>query len=119
MDQISLIKSKFKYDHWKKVIEDCQASGKTVVAYCKENNVNEKSYYYWLRKVREQLCKNMDYSETTGENNNEFAQIQLPVSYQHTIPTIKLQIGKIVVEISDGISHDTISYVLNGIRNIC
>ena len=51
MDQISLMKSNIKYDYWKKTIEDCQASGKTVVSYCKENNVNEKTYYYWLRII--------------------------------------------------------------------
>lgn len=119
MDQISLMKSKIKYDYWKKTIEDCQASGKTVVSYCKENNVNEKTYYYWLRKIREQLCRNTDYPATVNENNCEFAQIKVPVSYHNAVPTIKLHIGKILVEISDGMSQDTISYVLNGIRNIC
>jgi len=117
MDYISSMKSKIKFEHWKKIIEDCQASEKTAVAYCKENNINEKTYYYWLRKIREQLCNDMDYG--AGENKCEFAQIQLPVSYQHAVPVIKLHIGKIVVEISDGMSQDTISYVLNGIRSIC
>jgi len=113
------MKSKIKFEHWKKIIEDYQASGKTVVAYCNENNINAKSYYYWLRKIREQSCKDMDYPSITSENKCEFTQIQLPVSYEHVAPTIKLHIGKIVVEISDGMSQDTISYVFNGIRNIC
>jgi len=118
MDHISFMKAKIKFDHWKKVIEDCQASGKTVIAYCNENNVNVKTYYYWLRKIREQLCKDIDYNSITSENKCEFAQIRLPASYQQSVPVIKLHIGKIVVEISDGMSQDTISYVLNGIRNI-
>lgn len=32
---------------------------------------------------------------------------------------IKYDYWKILVEILDGMSQDTISYVLNGIRNIC
>lgn len=119
MDQISMMKSKIKYEHWKKIVEDCQASEKTVAAYCNENNVNEKTYYYWLRKIRKHICKDMGYPAVAEENNCEFAQIQLPASYPHVVPTIKLQIGKIVVEISDGMSQDTISYVLNGITSIC
>ncbi len=114
-----MMKSKIKFDYWKKTIEDCQASEKTVVAYCKENNVNEKTYYYWLRKIREQLCKDMNYPATAEENKCEFAQIKLHASYQQANPTIKLHVGKVVVEISDGMSQETISYVLNGIRNIC
>lgn len=119
MDHISYMKAKVKFEHWEKVIEDCQTSGKTVVAYCNENEVNIKSYYYWLRKIREQACKNINFPASLEENKCEFAQIQPVIAYQQAVPMIKLHIGKIIVEISDGMSQDTISYVLNGIRNIC
>jgi len=113
------MKTKVKYDYWQKIIDDYQISGKTVKAYCEENNINIKSYYYWLRKIREQACKNIDFSELEEENKCEFAPVQSTVPYQHVVPTIKLHIGKITVEIADGMSQDTITYVLNGIRNIC
>ena len=119
MDHISYMKSKVKFEHWEKVIEDCQTSGKTVIAYCDENEINIKSYYYWLRKIREQACQSIDFPNSLEENKCEFAQIQSAISFQQAVPTIKLHIGKIIVEISDGMSQNTISYVLNGIRNIC
>lgn len=53
MDHISYVKSKVKTDYWKKIIVDCQESGKTNIAYCEKNGINIKSYYYWLRKIRE------------------------------------------------------------------
>lgn len=119
MDHVSYVKSKVKTDYWKKIVADCQASGKTNIAYCEENDINIKSYYYWLRKIREQACNGIDYSAPINENKYEFAQIQLPAVYQNTIPAIKLHIGKIIIEIADGVSQDTISHVLNGIRKIC
>jgi len=119
MDHISYMKSKVKYDYWKKIIDDYQISEKTVIAYCKDNDINVKSYYYWLRKIREQVCKGIDFSDLENENKCEFAAVQPVISYQHDVPTIKIHIGKINVEIADGMSQDTISYVLNGIRNIC
>lgn len=61
----------------------------------------------------------MEYPAIAEENKCEFAQIQLTNSYQNTIPTIKLSVGKVVIEISNGMSQETISYVLKGIRNIC
>lgn len=119
MDQVSYVKSKVTFEHWEKVIEDCQGSGKTNIAYCEENGINIKSYYYWLRKIRKQACKNIEYKLSADESKCEFAPVQPIVSYQHVTPTIKLQIGRISIEVEDGMSQETIINVLNGIRIIC
>ncbi len=113
------IDSEIKLNQWTEIIRECRSSGQSVRSWCIEHDVNEKRYYYWLRKAREQACNSIEYPVSTDENKCEFAQIQPPVSYQQVVPTIKLHIGKIIVEISDGISQETISYVLNGIKDIC
>jgi len=38
---------------WQQLVYDCRHSGKTVRAWCVENGVSEKSYYYRQRKVWE------------------------------------------------------------------
>ena len=40
---------------WAAQIEAQQASGLTVQQWCMENGVNPKTYYYHLKKVREQF----------------------------------------------------------------
>lgn len=40
---------------WAAEVEACQSSGLTVTEWCKLNGINMKTYYYHLRKVREQL----------------------------------------------------------------
>ena len=37
---------------WTAIIKECRSSGKTVTAWCSENNISSKSFYYWQRKVR-------------------------------------------------------------------
>ena len=54
---ISEIKEDVKWQKWKEQISAQVSSGLTVREWCRQNNVNEKSYYYHLRRVREKLCE--------------------------------------------------------------
>lgn len=56
MDQVSLVKADVRKSQWAEIIKACQRSGMTVKAWCLENGINIKSYYYRLRKLREELC---------------------------------------------------------------
>lgn len=113
------IDSEIKLKQWTEIIRECRNSSQSVRSWCIEHDVDEKRYYYWLRKIREQACKSMEHPVLINENKCEFAQIQPAVSFQQVVPIIKLHIDKITVEISDGMSQETISYVLNGIKDIC
>ena len=37
--------------HWQQLVYDCRNSGMTVKAWCAENGISEKTYYYRQRKV--------------------------------------------------------------------
>ncbi len=52
---ITTIKRDVKLQEWMEQIKAQQESGMTVTAYCAQNGINIKTYYYHLRKVRE-LC---------------------------------------------------------------
>lgn len=51
---ISAVKQEVKLRDWAAQIEAQQSSGMTVQRWCSENGINPKTYYYHLRKVREQ-----------------------------------------------------------------
>lgn len=42
---------------WQRHIQDQRRSGLTVRAWCAQNGCSEKSYYYWLRLVRERMLE--------------------------------------------------------------
>ena len=50
---ITEVKQNMRLCEWTAQIEAQQASGMSVQAWCAENGINEKTYYYRLRKVRE------------------------------------------------------------------
>ena len=37
---------------WRQIIQDCQKSGLSNKAYCQQQGISEKTYDYWLRKLR-------------------------------------------------------------------
>lgn len=56
---VQKITHEYRLKQWTQVIADCRRSGKTVKTWCEENNINSKSYYYWLKRVRIAACNSL------------------------------------------------------------
>ena len=63
-----------RIQQWRKIVTDCRNSGKTIKAWCTENNINIKTYYHWQKTVCQQTCREL-----------AIHQNQLPVA----IPAVK------------------------------
>lgn len=62
------IKRHYRLNQWTEIVRQCRSSGQTVAIWCAENNINPKTYYYWLRRVRIAACEAlpmMDRDEST------------------------------------------------------
>lgn len=102
MDQIAIVKERVRKEEWAEQVRRCRKSGLTVSEWCKQNNINPKTYYYHLRKIRKEICE----------------QIPVPVmTVSEKCPTIKLSIADVAAEIPEGISEQTITSVIRAIRN--
>lgn len=51
---ITTVKQELRLNEWIAQVKAQQASGLTVQQWCAENGISSKTYYYRLRKVREQ-----------------------------------------------------------------
>ena len=58
--------SKIRKSKWYDVIVARNASGLTVRDWCRENGVNETSYYYWLKKIRSEALETHDAENETN-----------------------------------------------------
>lgn len=52
---LAAVKQEVRMQEWSAQIEAQQASGLTVQQWCAENGIKPKTYYYHLKKVREQF----------------------------------------------------------------
>ena len=59
MDKIANVKAQLRLQKWPHFIEECQLSNMTVTAWCEANDIHIKTYYYWLRKVRNHTLQQM------------------------------------------------------------
>lgn len=115
MDKITEAKNEFRLRQWSQIIQSCQTSGMKVSAWCEQNNVNVKTYYYWLRRLRTLACK----SEALIAQKNE--QPIVPVAFKQTMTTaaITIHLPSISVDIREGASRATIEAVLTALKTVC
>lgn len=63
--QVQVMSAKIRKEKWIKIIEERNRSGLTVKDWCHQNHVNETSYYYWLKKIRESIINAANDQEMT------------------------------------------------------
>lgn len=117
------ITHQYRLSQWTEIIRECRSSGQTVKNWCEEHNVSDKSYYYWLKKVREAACKSLP--QTGGDS-----QIMVPVN---TVPQssantqiaanelsydIRIHFGSCTIDISNTASSSTIENTLKVLKNV-
>lgn len=65
-----------RLENWTAKIMACRSSGMTVRAWCQENSLSEKTYYYWQRRLFQALSEQQRtigqpaFAEITPEPNN-------------------------------------------------
>lgn len=116
MDKVTNAKTEFRIKQWTKIIQSCQTSGTTVVSWCAQHNINVKSYYYWLRRLRTLACE----TENLPVVSKEQPIIPLSIKQVNKEPaaiTIHLPIASI--DIHQGASRETVEAVLSALKTIC
>ena len=53
-----------RLENWTARIMACRSSGMTVRAWCQENGLSEKTYYYWQRRLFQALSEQQTAHET-------------------------------------------------------
>lgn len=116
MDKVSEAKTEFRIKQWTNIIQSCQTSGMTVVSWCSQNNINIKSYYYWLRKLRALACE----TETLPVVKKEQAIVPLSIKPANmTSAVITIHMSAASIDIRQGTSRETIEAVLSALKAIC
>ncbi|MBR6995357.1 MAG: IS66 family insertion sequence element accessory protein TnpB [Ruminococcus sp.] len=57
MPTIREVKNELRHREWAEQIQECQSSGMTVTAWCRENGISQHTYYSRLNVVRKELLK--------------------------------------------------------------
>jgi len=52
MADVLAVRNEYRLQSWMKIIQECQESGLSNKEFCLQRGISEKTYYYWLRKIR-------------------------------------------------------------------
>lgn len=115
----------YRTNEWIKIIRECRSCGQTVTSWCKNNDINTKSYYYWLRKIRTAACNALpsinsqeqivplDMSKLSASTSTDAVQ----VSSQTVQADIIIHLGSAILEIHNSASASLIENTIRVLQN--
>lgn len=53
------MRSEYRLQQWAMIIDECSKSGMTKKDFCASRGISDKTYYYWLRKLRESASESL------------------------------------------------------------
>ena len=127
MDQIT---HTVRYSMWKDILLQCQnrPDGMSAKQWLKENQVSEKSYYYWQRKFRNELFEKQGIALPALQPSSNCTDISFA---EMTIPTVRMAVddqhseiirasaviktGALTIAVSNDISDTLLSKILQEI----
>ncbi|NJP41290.1 hypothetical protein HCH52_09535 [Oscillospiraceae bacterium HV4-5-C5C] len=115
-------KKSSQLQEWAEMVRTCRNSGKTISAWCTENGVNEKVYYYRQKKVCDGIptIRRPEAIPIAQSNTTvQFAKITPAVQPEVSETGITVRIGNAEVQISNGAEAATIETVLRVLSGIC
>ena len=57
MADVLAVRDEYRAQHWAMVVQECAASGLSNREFCRQRGIAEKSFYYWQRKLRQQIVE--------------------------------------------------------------
>lgn len=103
----------YRQEKWSQIICHKAESGLSVRAFCQREGINEKSYYYWLKKIRAAACQVLP-----NPSGVKFALLE-PPSQPLAIPTkITIHCGHLSMDVYDSTSEALLKNTLRIMRQM-
>ena len=120
MDQLT---HTVRRSNWINIIRQCQdrPAGTTAKQWLVENDISEKSYYYWLRKIRREVCEQEELQKVTNPPALSFVEIPVKTALDIApVPTVPaamtpvavIRSGRLTLELSNDISESLLCRLL-------
>ena len=106
MADVLAVWDEYRAQTWAMLIQECNNSGLTKREFCQQRGISEKSFYYWLRKLRTQM---------TEASAPQLVRLE-PLSSADDI--LEIQYRGAVVKVPSGVDMDAIAALLRSIQSL-
>ena len=104
MNEIARIKNEVRLKQWAEMVQLRNESGLNVSQWCRQNGINQKTYYYRLNRVRKALCGEVEKHEIVPVSTEP----EIAVSHEQ----ISLSVGNVVVNLPEDFNSETLRQLL-------
>ena len=106
MEEVLAVRDAYRAREWAMLIQECSASGLTKREFCQQRGISEKSFYYWLKKLRTQMV---------GAATPQLVQLK-PPSAEDSILEIHYRGAE--MKLPDGVDMDAVAALLRSIQSL-
>ena len=106
MADVLAMRDEYRAQTWAMLIQECNDSGLTKREFCQQRGISEKSFYYWLRKLRSHMA------ETAGP---QLVQID-PVPVQNDM--LEIQYRGAEFKLPAGVDIDAVAALLRSLQSL-
>ena len=101
---------------WQQHIQDQRSSGLTVRAWCAQNGCSEKSYYYWLRLVREQMLERVEGSTLVQVRPEELVSANRSGTDNGISGSVVIRFGNACIELPEHTGTEAIASLVKALN---
>ncbi len=114
-----------RLQQWYEIIQNQINSGQSKRNWCRENGISEKKFFYWQRRIRNEICKTKEHAlelVKPGTPSTGFVEVPIAENTGNRLaegfhPEAVISIGNITVGITGGISEDLLMSIGKMIRH--
>ena len=106
MADVLAVRDEYRAQNWAMLIQECNNSGLTKREFCQQRGISEKSFYYWLRKLRGHMAE---------ASSPQLVQLD-PVPMQQDM--LQIQYRGAELKLPAGVDIDAVSALLRAIQTL-
>ena len=116
------IANQYRFNKWTEIIRECRSSGQTISSWCADHDINPKTYYYWLKRIRTAACEALP---SLGSQNSPIVPVTIPAptdgvnsTVQEMMSGVIIRFGAVTLEIRNQASATLIENTLRALQNV-
>ena len=106
MGEVLAVRDAYRAREWAMLIQECSASGLTKREFCQQRGISEKSFYYWLKKLRTQMV---------GAAPPRLVQLAPPPAADSIL---EIHYRGAEMKLPDGVDMDAVAALLHSIQSL-
>ena len=117
------IATELRLQHWAGIMRERKEKGLSVRQWCRENGVGEKTYYYWQRKLRETVCRELLPGKVESDNQavvpSGWAKCEPEPKADETSGAVIIEIGKCRITATSSTDPELLGKVCRALTSQC